>query len=217
MMRKFKVLDGVPAQVLLATAVLLGILIVSSAADASPQVGEPAPNFIGRTSADRTISLSDFRGQPVVLEWTNHGCPFVAAHYDAGNMQETQRFARAQGAVWLSIISSAPGKQGYVTGAEADRLTETRDAAPDHVILDPQGEIGRLYNATRTPHMFVVEADGTLAYMGAIDDQPRPWRGDIRAANNYVKAALTSLAAGDPVAEPATTAYGCTVKYSGGW
>lgn len=207
--------EAAPAQVLLGVLLLASILLVATVAHAAPQIGQPAPNFSGRTSTGGTVSLADFKGRPVVLEWTNHGCPFVAAHYDAGNMQETQRFAHQHGAVWLSIISSAPGTQGYVDGAQADRLTQSRDAAPDHVVLDPAGEIGRLYGATRTPHMFVIEADGTLAYMGAIDDQPRPWRGDIRKADNYVKAALTSVSAGSPVAEPVTTAYGCTVKYRG--
>lgn len=213
MRTKAKRFDPVPVQVLVATALLLGILVAAIPVQAAPQVGAAAPDFSGRTTGGETVSLSDFHGRTVVLEWTNHGCPFVQAHYDAGNMQDTQRFARDHGAVWLTIISSAPGKQGYVSAAEADRLTQTRAAAPHHVILDPTGEIGRLYGATRTPHMFVIEADGSVAYMGAIDDQPRPWRGDISKANNYVKTALTSLAAGEPIADAATAAYGCTVKY----
>ncbi|MCU0839780.1 MAG: redoxin domain-containing protein [Rhodospirillales bacterium] len=156
--------------------------------------------------------MSDYRGRIVVLEWTNHDCPFVVNHYRSGNMQALQREATANGVVWLSIISSAPGEQGHVSPAEAERLTRERGAQPTAVILDPTGAIGRIYGARTTPHMYIIAADGQLAYAGAIDDRPGT-SGDPKAARNYVREALTALAAGQPVAAAATAPYGCSVKY----
>ncbi|MFO1155543.1 MAG: redoxin domain-containing protein [Rhodospirillales bacterium] len=175
---------------------------------------EPArPAFSGTDSHGRPVSLADYQGSVVVLEWTNHECPFVGRQYQHGNMQSLQKQAAADGVVWLTIVSSAPGEQGYVTGAEADKLTVQRGADPRAVILDPSGDIGHAYAAKTTPHMFVVDATGTLVYMGAIDDQPRIAGSDPAEAHNYVKDALGSLAAGKPVATPVTQAYGCSIKY----
>ncbi len=189
-------------------------IALAAPAIASPQVGKTAPDFTGVDSNGARVTLSGLRGKLVVLEWTNHGCPYVSKHYGAGNMQKTQKSARAKGAVWLSIISSAPGRQGHVDGAGANRLTETRDAAPSHVILDPKGVIGRKYEATNTPHMFVVGKDGTLLYMGAIDSIRTANPADIPRAKNYVTAALNEIAAGKKVSEPVTRQYGCSVKYA---
>ena len=136
-------------------AAFLAAPAMPALAAAAPEVGKTAPDFTGVDSNGASVTLSALRGKLVVLEWTNDGCPFVGKHYGAGNMQKTQKMARAMGAVWLSIVSSAPGTQGHVDGAGANRLTETRDAAPNHVILDPKGVIGRRYEATNTPQMFV--------------------------------------------------------------
>ena len=187
---------------------------VPALAAAAPEVGKTAPDFTGIDSNGAKVTLSALRGKLVVLEWTNDGCPYVGKHYGAGNMQKTQKAARAMGAVWLSIISSARGTQGHVDGAGANRLTETRAAAPSHVILDPKGVIGRRYEATNTPQMFVVGKDGTVLYMGAIDSIRSANPADIPRAKNYVTAALGEIAAGRTVSEPVTRPYGCSVKYA---
>ena len=149
----------------------------------------------------------------MVLEWTNHGCPFVQKHYGTGNMQALQRDAADKGIVWLSVISSAPGLQGYVEGKEANRLSRERDAVPTAVLLDPKGKVGRSYDARTTPHMYVIDAAGTLVYMGGIDDRPTANWADVDGATNYVRAALDDVAAGRPVATPTARPYGCSVKY----
>lgn len=196
------------------SAALLAASLVAAPAAASPQVGKTAPDFTGVDSNGARIALSALRGKLVVLEWTNHGCPYVSKHYGASNMQKTQKAARAMGAVWVSVISSAPGRQGHVDGAGANRLTETRGAAPSHVVLDPKGSIGRKYEATNTPQMFVVGKDGTLLYMGAIDSIRSANPADIPRAKNYVTAALSEIAAGRKVSDPVTRPYGCSVKYA---
>ncbi|MCA8901491.1 MAG: redoxin domain-containing protein [Hyphomonas sp.] len=203
----------------MAAAVILtaGALIASTAgtADAGTQPGDDAPGFSGVNSYGDTVSLSDYAGQTVVLEWTNDGCPFVRKHYSAppSNMQGLQAGAADDGIVWLTVISSAPGKQGHSDGARANQLTADRGAAPAHVILDESGDIGRLYGAKTTPHMFVITPDGEIAYQGAIDSKPSANVADIGTATNYVTAALTSLAAGEAVEVTNTKPYGCSVKY----
>jgi peroxiredoxin len=194
-------------------AVLLASVAMTAAAFAAPEVGKPAPDFSATDSKGRTVKLSDYRGKTVVLEWTNDGCPYVQKHYSTNNIQSLQKDAAAKGIVWLSVISSAPGEQGAVSGAEADKLSETRGAAPAAVLLDAEGKVGRLYDARTTPHMFIVNGDGTLVYMGGIDDKPTAIPSDVKAAKNYVRAALDDLAAGRPVATPVTRPYGCSVKY----
>ncbi len=199
-----------------AVALTAGALIALSA-EASPaaRTGEQAPVFTGRSASGDTVSLADFSGKTVVLEWTNDGCPFVKKHYanPPSNMQTLQKTAKADDVVWLSVISSAPGKQGYATAERANELTASRGAAPAHVILDASGEIGRLYGAKTTPHMFVIAPDGTLVYEGAIDSNPSAKVEDIAGATNFVTAALADLAAGRPVAIASTKPYGCSVKY----
>jgi len=160
------------------------------------------------------VSLGSYQGKVVVLEWTNHDCPYVRKHYDSGNMQSLQREATGQGVVWLTVISSVEGTQGYVTPPQADELTTSRKAAPTAVLLDTKGVAGKLYGATNTPHMYVVDKTGTLVYAGAIDDRPTSRRADVQGAHNYVRAALDAVAAGQPLKTPVTRAYGCTVKYS---
>lgn len=195
-----------------ASASLAAVAFAAPAfADAAP--GQPAPSFTATGISGETIAVPDPDGRRMVLEWTNHGCPFVKKHYNSGNMQATQAHAAEQGVVWVSVISSAPGKQGHVDAEEARELTTSRDAHPADIVLDPSGEIGRLYGAKATPHMFVIDHDGTVAYAGAIDSIPSGAPEDIETAENYVLSALDALEAGEPVKTAATQAYGCDVKY----
>ena len=198
----------------LAAGAATGALAGARPAHAAARVGEPAPGFSLPVTTGGTTSLDAHRGKVVVLEWTNHDCPYVRKHYESGNMQALQKETTGQGVVWLSIISSAPGEQGHVDAAQANTLTAKRTAAPTAVLLDPQGAVGKMYGATNTPHMYVIDAGGKLVYAGAIDDRPTTRKGDIAGANNYVRAALQAVAAGQPVKTPVTRAYGCTVKYS---
>ena len=196
-----------------ALTVIAGLIMTAAAAHADPEIGKAAPDFSVTDSNGKTVKLSDFRGKTVVLEWTNDGCPYVGKHYSSGNMQTLQKDAAAKGVIWLTIISSAPGSQGYVTGEEANALTSARGAAPAAVLLDPEGDVGHLYDARTTPHMFIVNKDGTLVYMGGIDDKATTDVADIKTAKNYVRAALDELAAGDPVENAVTRPYGCSIKY----
>lgn len=193
-------------------ATMLGIAL-STTTQAAVTVGQPAPDFSGTDTRGQVHALEDYRGQVVVLEWTNHDCPYVRKHYDSGNMQSHQREATEKGVVWLSVISSAPGKQGHVTATEADELTTERNAAPTAVILDPSGDIGRLYGARTTPHMYIVDGKGTLAYMGGIDSIGSADPADIDRATPYVRDALSEVVAGTPVQRAVTRPYGCSVKY----
>ncbi len=189
-------------------------LVVPPAWAAAAKVGELAPGFTTAATTGKSVSLADQRGKLVVLEWTNHDCPYVRKHYESGNMQALQGEITGQGIVWLTLISSSPGTQGYVTPKQADELTSTRKASPTAVLLDPTGVVGRAYGATNTPHMYVIDKAGLLVYAGAIDDRPTTRRSDVQGAHNYVRAALEDMAAGRPVQTPVTRAYGCTVKYA---
>ncbi len=198
----------------LTPALLLASTLVASSAQATaPKVGEAAPAFSAVNSQGKTVQLSDLRGKFVVLEWTNNECPFVKKHYASGNMQALQKEAADKGVVWLSIISSAPGKQGHVDTARANALTEERGAAPAQVLLDESGAVGRAYEAKTTPHMFVIDPEGKLLYMGGIDSIPSAEAGDIATAKPYVKLALAEALAGKPVTDAVTKPYGCSVKY----
>jgi peroxiredoxin len=183
------------------------------AAAASLQIGQPAPEFTAKDSRGDSIALSQYRGKTVVLEWTNADCPFTRKHYSTGNMQSIQALAQKNGVVWLSVISSAPGKQGYVNGPAADALTQSRGAAPTAVLLDPSGTLGRLYGAKTTPHMFVIDKNGALQYMGGIDSIATADPADIAHAEPYLKEAMLAVASGHPVANAVTQPYGCPVKY----
>src|SRR5262245_39548944 len=189
------------------------VALLSSAAVASPTVGQQAPTFTAVDSNGVSHSLASLKGKIVVLEWTNAECPYTRKHYDSGNMQHLQQEATGAGIVWLSVISSAPGKQGYVTGAEANALTTSRGAHPSAVLLDPTGTVGRAYEAQTTPHMFVIDKGGVLRYMGAIDDHPVASPASLQGARSYVREAWTAVAAGKPVAVASTEPYGCSVKY----
>lgn len=189
-------------------------IAVTFTANAAVVNGKQAPDFVGNTVKGIPISLSDFLGKPVVLEWTNHLCPYVRKHYSSGNMQKTQRELTEGGAVWISIISSAPGKQGYVSAEQARNLTAERGSYASYVVLDPEGHIGRQYGAKTTPHMFIINDTGNLVYQGAIDDIPSASMRSLKDANNLVLAAWSDLTADTEVSLPNTKPYGCTVKYS---
>ncbi|NWG72050.1 MAG: thioredoxin family protein [Parvularculaceae bacterium] len=192
---------------------LLAASVLAAPAVAGPEIDAPAPAFSAMTASGKSISLADFKGKPVVLEWTNDGCPFVKKHYETGNMQETQTAAKEAGMVWISVISSAPGKQGHADPTRANQLTVERGAKPDFVILDESGEVGRAYDAKTTPHMFLIDADGVLRYDGAIDDQPSANHATVDGASNYVLLAINSVKNGEPVTLKRTKPYGCSVKY----
>jgi peroxiredoxin len=179
----------------------------------SIRVGSPAPEFTATDSQGRIQTLDQYRGKYVVLEWHNQGCPFTRKHYVSGNMQNLQKEWTAKGVVWFTVISSAPGTQGYVTPPQENAYLAQMHAAPTAVLLDPDGKVGHLYNAKTTPQMFVIDPQGKLIYAGAIDDKPTPDPDDIRGADNYVSDALTAAMAGKSVATPYSRSYGCSVKY----
>ncbi|MBI1273460.1 MAG: redoxin domain-containing protein [Alphaproteobacteria bacterium] len=176
-------------------------------------IGEPAPDFTAPDTNGKTVTLSALKGKIVVLEWTNHDCPFVKKHYGSGNMQALQKKAAADHVVWISVISSAPGHQGHVSDEQANEIAAERGASPAHIIRDESGEIGRMYYARTTPHMFVIDKGGMLVYAGAIDSIRSTDQDDIAKAENYVTAALDALKADKQVATASTQSYGCSVKY----
>jgi peroxiredoxin len=184
------------------------------AATAQARIGAPAPAFALTDSNGRVLSLAEFNGKTVVLEWTNHDCPYVGKHYRGNNMQALQKKWTGQGVVWLSVISSAPGQQGHVTPQQANKLTADRGAAPTAVVFDPTGKVGRAYSARTTPHMYVVNGEGTLVYMGGIDDQPTSKVEDLKRARNFVDEALSEISQGKPVSVTSSRAYGCSIKYA---
>jgi peroxiredoxin len=189
-------------------------LILSFAALAL-ETGRPAPDFKAKTAGtkDGEVSLSQFQGKVVVLEWLNHGCPFVKKHYESGNMQALQTKYVNKNVIWLSVISSAPEKQGHVNAEEARADMLKHKSGATNVLLDPTGVIGKLYEAKTTPHMYIIDQKGTLVYQGAIDDRPDTEKDSIPGAKNYVAAALDEILAKKPVSISTTKAYGCGVKY----
>jgi len=192
-------------------------LAMAGTAQAKIATGSNVSDMTVVDSNGVTHNLSDFAGKNIVLEWTNHGCPYVVKHYspdhEGGNMQNLQKAAAENDVVWLSIISSAPGKQGYVSGEQANDLTTSRSAAPQAVVLDASGDMGRTFSAKTTPHMYVIDASQTLVYQGAIDSVRSTYPSDIPGATNYVSAALNALNSGTAIAETDTKPYGCSVKY----
>jgi hypothetical protein len=189
------------------------MVLFGPATGAALQIGQPAPDFSAKDSKGDAIHLSEYRGKTVVLEWTNADCPYTRKHYTSGNMQSVQGLAQQQGIVWLTVVSSAPGKQGYVNGPTADALTTSRKAVPTAVVLDPSGTVGRLYFAKTTPHMFVIDKNGTLQYMGGMDSLATTDESDIARAEPYLKEAMLAVAQGNPAPHPVTKPYGCSVKY----
>jgi peroxiredoxin len=194
------------------TAALLSLVPVAGIAQ-SARVNAPAPAFSATDSHDQSHSLDQYKGKYVVLEWHNQGCPFTRKHYESGNMQALQKEWTGKGVVWLTVISSAPGKEGYVTPTQENDYLAKMHAAPTAALLDPEGKVGRLYNAKTTPDMFIIDPQGKLIYSGAIDNRPTADADDIHGADNYVSDALSAAMAGKPIVNPYTRAYGCSVKY----
>ena len=178
------------------------------------KVGAPAPDFKATDSNGRMRQLSEYRGKYVVLEWHNNGCPFTRKHYESGNMQRLQKEWTSQGVIWFTVISSAAGQQGYVTAEQENEYLKRMNAVPTAALLDPQGDVGRLYAAKTTPHMFIINPDGVLIYDGAIDSKSTTDQSDIAAATNYVSQALGEAMAGKAVSTPTSRPYGCSVKYA---
>ncbi len=197
--------------------VLLAAVLVLSAAAARADVapGQPAPDFTLSDQAGKARKLSDSKGKYVVLEWWNKDCPFVRRHYDAKNMQGLQKKYTGKGVVWYSIDSGAEGKEGYLTAKDASKVMKKQGMASTAVLLDPKSDVGRLYRAKTTPHMFIVDPKGNVIYMGAIDDNPSADRSadPTKGAHNYVSAALDAAMSGKAVPDPVTKSYGCGVKY----
>ncbi|HEY6293622.1 MAG TPA: thioredoxin family protein [Terriglobia bacterium] len=191
----------------------IGLPLALVAAALAAKVGEPAPNFTAVDSNGKSQTLSAYKGKYVVLEWHNQGCPYTRKHYESGNMQRLQKQWTAKGVVWLTVISSAPGTQGYVTPTQENQYLQQMNAMPTAVLMDPGGTLGHLYAAKTTPHMYIIDPSGVLIYNGAIDDHPTSDVADIASSKNYVSNALTEALAGKPVADPATQPYGCSVKY----
>ena len=171
-------------------------------------------NFTLKNQDNKEISLNDFKGKTVVLEWLNHGCPFVRKHYDSKSMQNLQKKWTEQGIVWLSIISSAPGKQGFVSAEEAKKDMRINDSYASHVLLDPEGKVGKMYEAKTTPHMFVISPAGERVYEGAIDSISDTNKESLSKARNYIEEVLTQLKNKQKVSVSKTKAYGCSVKYA---
>lgn len=193
----------------------LAAFFTQPALAAAPTIGQPAPAFAATDAlSGKEVTLAGLKGKTVVLEWNNFQCPFVRKFYDSGAMQDLQGKARKDGVVWITVNSSAPGKEGHFANAEAAKAAIVeRKAQPSHYLLDPVGTIGKVYDASATPHMFVIDANGALVYAGAIDDKPSVDAADLAIAKNYVTAALADLKAGKPVATSSTQSYGCSVKY----
>ena len=194
-------------------AILL-LLAVSTWVHAEAEIGKPAPAFTLPSCESKSVSLADFKGKVVVLEWTNYGCPFVVKHYGSGNMQKLQVDATAKGVIWLSICSSAPKQQGHATPADALKACTEKNSAATAYLIDESGATGRAYGAKRTPEMYVINADGIIVYHGAIDDKKSVDPADIATAKNFVAAAIEETLAGQPVSTPETEAYGCSIKYA---
>jgi len=190
--------------------------VAAPAFSATAVVGQPAPAFSVTDTSGKVVSLADFKGKTVVLEWVNPGCPYVRKHYDSANMQATQKSATGSGAVWLAVNSTAPSHTDYRKPADMASWMQAQKAAATHTLMDSDGKTGRAYGARTTPHLYVVDPKGILAYAGGIDDTPSANPADVKTATNHVNAALGDLLAGKPVAQATTRPYGCSVKYSDG-
>ncbi|MGZ3722370.1 MAG: thioredoxin family protein [Bdellovibrionales bacterium] len=202
--------------------ILMAALVLSTVAGATPaknikasplESGKPAPEFSAKGADGKTYKLSDLKGKTVVLEWFNKDCPYVRKYYDAKAMQKLQKEATAKGVVWLTVASSAPGKEGFVDEKAAKEIRAQRDMGNTTILIDSAGSVASLYSAKTTPHMFVIDKKGLLAYQGAIDDKPSANPKSLEGAQNYVAAALLALDKGEPVKNASTTPYGCSVKY----
>ncbi len=204
---------ALPIVAALALGVALTLGDSVSPALAKPVVGAPAPDFTATDADGKTHRLADFAGKTVVLEWNNPECPFVRKHYESRNIPKQQVAATGQGVVWIAVNSGKKGKQGHLDGAGAKSYLAAHDAAPSSYVIDADSAMGVAYGAKTTPHLYVIDGDGKLRYMGAIDSIPSADREDLAEATQYVPQALAELAAGKPVSVPVTEPYGCAVKY----
>lgn len=196
------------------TLIAAALALAAGTALGSATVGQPAPAFTATDTNGKTVSLADFKGKHVVLEWVNPGCPYVVKHYGSGNMQGTQREAAAKGVVWLSVNSTAADARDFLKPAEMAAWMQQQKAAATATLMDADGKVGRAYGARTTPHMYIIDPAGRLVYAGAIDSIPSGRVADIANATNHVKVALAESLAGKPVSTPVTRPYGCSVKYS---
>lgn len=194
--------------------VVLAALLFAAPAFAEVTTGQAAPDFTLTDINGQSHSLSQFKGKIVVLEWVNHGCPFVVKHYSGGNMQKLQETYTGKDVVWLSIASSAEGKEGYQTADQWKATVAEKGSKATATLLDADGKVGKLYGAQTTPHMYIIDAAGNLIYQGAIDDKPSTEASDIPNSKNYVSAALDEVLAGKSVTDSTTKSYGCSVKYA---
>lgn len=192
---------------------LMGAMVAMSLTAGAVEVGKEAPAFSLKDTKGAEVSLADYKGKVVVLEWINYECPFVKKHYASGNMGKLQEKYADQGVVWLAVNSAAAGKQGNMPAAALQARAEKEGSKASAVLIDEAGTVGKAYDATNTPHMFIINKEGVIAYAGAIDDKPTTEQSDIAGASNYVAAALDAVLAGKEVANPKTKAYGCSVKY----
>jgi peroxiredoxin len=188
-------------------------LVMGSTVSAAVTTGQMAPDFTLTDSHENERSLSDYKGKYVILEWVNYDCPFVKKHYNSMNMQNLQKEYTSQGVIWLSINSSAHGQQGHLHPEEINALVQEKGAAPTAFLVDADGDVGHLYGAQTTPHMYIIDPQGVLIYQGAIDSIPSPNPADIAKADNYVKDAMNAAMSGQPVSMSSTKSYGCSVKY----
>ena len=208
-------MQSLTRQTFIAGLALAGLAFPAAAfAQGAAKVGAPAPAFQAVDVEGKTRNLSEFAGKTVILEWTNHDCPYVRKHYNSATMQTLQKDMAKEGIAWLSVISSPAGDQGHVDAARARELTKSRDAAPAAILLDPKSQLARAYGAQTTPHMYIIDPKGRLAYAGAIDDKPSASASSLTGAKSYVRQAVAEMNAGKPISEPATKAYGCAVKYA---
>jgi peroxiredoxin len=205
--------------ILLTVAILAigGTVFAMDYLDSRPEktmsTGDIAPSFSAIDTNGKTVSLDSLKGKYVILEWTNHQCPFVRKHYNSGNMQALQQEIKSDDTVWISVISSAPGRQGHVSATKANDIATAKGATPDHIIIDESGEIGQQYGAQTTPHMFILNKDGMIVYQGAIDSKRSPSPATIATSTNYIRSAFNDIRANKPVQIASTRPYGCSVKY----
>lgn len=197
-----------------AVSVLFAICSLSLLSFGAVNAGDSAPDFTATDSNGKAVKLSDYKGKFVVLEWTNQGCPYTVKHYASGNMQKLQKEWTGKGVVWLTVLSSAPGKQGHVSPQEENDYIKKENASPTAALMDEKGAVGKLYGAKTTPHMYIIDPQGKLVYVGAIDDKSTTDKSDVATAKNYVTAALTEATSGKPVTTASTQPYGCSVKYA---
>ena len=198
------------------TSTLAAGLLTAFGAVAQAVVGQPAPAFSAVDTRGKTVSLDDYKGKHVVLEWVNPGCPFVQKHYNSGNMPATQKAAVAQGVAWLAVSSTAKDASDYRPPSDLAAWMHSKGGVPTATVMDNDGKIGRAYGARTTPHMYVVDPAGKLVYAGAIDNKPTANAADIKTATNYVNQTIGEVLAGKAVSQPTTRAYGCSIKYADG-